>query len=184
MRSSVSRTTAIVLAGALALAGCAEADANPDEGGEVVTVGADDYAFPDLAAEYGVGTTFVLRNDSEVEVHEIMALRVDDDEPRPGGELLKMPPPELMGSVELAGVALAPPMADSASSPAPPLVVAEPGRYLFVCLIPTGAPPDEVMAAVQDFVEAGAPEGDAPDYPETGPPHAANGMFAEVTITP
>ncbi len=82
----------------------------------------------------------------------------------------------------MRGVALAPPGGDSTEFPAPPLTLEQPGRYLFACLIPTDAPPDEVLQAARDFAESGATEG-APAYPETGPPHVANGMFAEVEVT-
>lgn len=155
----------------------------PEPAGPTATVTAIDYGYPDVEAEYAAGTTIVLDNQSEAEVHEILAFRIKDDETRSVGELLGAGEEEFGAAVEMRGVALAPPQSDSTGLPAPPLVLEQPGRYAFVCFIPTGAPPDEVMQAVADFIEAGAPEDGAPAYPETGPPHAANNMWAEVTVT-
>jgi len=191
------RVAAAVAATALLLAACGddaaddtpppadqETDAAGDNGdeGETIVVGAFDYGYTDLPSEIAAGTTIVMRNDSDAEVHEILAFRLPDDEDRPVQDLLQLPEPELMPLLEMRGVALAPPGADSTMAPTPPLVLEQPGRYVFLCIIPTDAPPDEVMAAVQAFVEAGAPEGEAPDYPETGPPHFVQGMFAEVHV--
>ncbi|MBW3664181.1 MAG: hypothetical protein KY469_13865 [Actinobacteria bacterium] len=201
MRSTRTRAAAIALTGALALTACGGDDDTTDDptdattaeptgaatdadaAGEVTTVTAVNYAYPDAPAEVAAGTTIVLQNDSEDEVHEIIALRIDDDETRPLEELLQLPPEEQETLATFTGVALAPPGASSTALPAPPLTLTEPGRYLFACFIPTGAPPDEVMAAVQAFLEAGAPEDGGPEYPETGPPHVTQGMAAEVTVT-
>lgn len=150
--------------------------------GQTLTVTAVDYSYQDLPDEIPAGTTITVDNQSEAEVHEVLALRIPDDEERTVEELLQLPEEELAQVVEVRGAALAPPGGLSADSPAPPLTLEQPGRYLFACLIPTDAPPDEVLEAAQEFVESGATEG-APAYPETGPPHAANGMFAEVTVT-
>ena len=153
-----------------------------EAGGEPLTVRGVDYRFVDLPSQIEAGTTVTLVNDSDQEVHEILAFRLNDDETRGLDELLQLPEEELMRAMELRGVALAPPGEDSTGLPVPPLTVEQPGRYVFACFIPTDAPPDEVMAAVAAFVESGETEG-APAYPETGPPHAVNGMIAEVTVT-
>ena len=52
----------------------------------------------------------------------------------------------------------------------------EPGRYLVLCAIPTGADPGEYLAA------AAASEGGPPEGVAGGPPHFVNGMWAEVTV--
>lgn len=127
------------------------------------------------------GTTIRLQNDSEDEFHEIVALRIDDDETRPFEELMQLPAEEQESLALFTGVAIAPPGGDSGEVPAPPLVLEEPGRYMFACFIPTGAPPQEVMAALREFAASGATEG-APDYPDTGPPHVTQGMGAEVIV--
>jgi hypothetical protein len=189
------RMAAAVAATALLLAACGDdaaddtpppADQQPDDGdngdeAETITVGAFDYGYTDLPGEIAAGTTIVMRNDSDAEVHEILAFRLPDDEDRPIQDLMQLSEEELMPLLDMRGVALAPPGADSTALPVPPLTLEQPGRYVFLCIIPTNAPPDEVMAAVQAFVESGEEEG-APDYPETGPPHFVNGMFAEVHV--
>lgn len=157
-----------------------EGDAGDGEGAQV-TIGAVDYEYTDVPEVVEAGTELILDNQSEGEVHEILAFRLSDDETRSMDELVQLPEEELtavLGGPPIAAVA--PPGAQSSASPAPPAIVEDPGRYALVCFIPTGAPPDEVMAAVQEFVEGGA-QGE-PDYPETGPPHIVQGMYAELTV--
>jgi hypothetical protein len=45
-----------------------------------------------------------------------------------------------------------------------------------MCFIPTGADPDEYLAA------AAASEGEAPTGVAGGPPHFVNGMYAELQV--
>jgi hypothetical protein len=52
----------------------------------------------------------------------------------------------------------------------------EPGRYVLMCFIPTGADPDEYLSA------AAASEGEAPTGVAGGPPHVVNGMYAELHV--
>lgn len=188
---STSTVLALAVTVLLVATGCSETAsvdesgepaAAPTTGGGTVTMTAEDYAYPEAPSEVAAGTTIQLDNASDGEVHEVLALRVADDEDRPADELMSLPPEEVMQVVEVRGAALAPPEGSSADIGMPPLVVEQPGRYVFACLIPTGAPPEEVLQAVRDFAESGATEGE-PDYPQTGPPHAANGMFTEVTVT-
>jgi hypothetical protein len=54
-------------------------------------------------------------------------------------------------------------------------ILADPGRYAIVCVIPTGADPDEYLAAAAES-DAGPPD------VAGGPPHIANGMFAELVV--
>lgn len=196
---------AIALTAGLALAGCGGDDASDDlttdsatepateptgddasdAAGPTATITAVDYAFEDVPATLAVGTTVALRNDSEGgEFHELLAVLLPDDEERPFAELLQLPEEEFAAifGAGLRGAVFATPGSDSGSFtlPVPPLVLGEPGRYAFVCFIPTGAPPDEVTAALEAFFEGGA-QGE-PEHPQTGPPHAANGMFTEVTV--
>ena len=53
--------------------------------------------------------------------------------------------------------------------------VAEPGRYLILCAIPTGADPAEYLAA--------AATSEGPPQVEGGQPHFMNGMYAEILVT-
>lgn len=176
-------TTLVTLATVVttALAGCGSDDDSQGTDGAVgsatvVEVTALDYAYDGLAGDVPAGTEFRLINDSDVEAHEFVAVRLDDDETREVAELVTLPPEEfgaLLAGVET--VIIAPPGA-------PGMVVegtgvlTEPGRYAIVCVIPTGADPDEYLAA------AAAAEGGPPEV-EGGPPHIAEGMFAELTVT-
>jgi hypothetical protein len=176
-RPAALTVTALVAVGALA-AGCGDDadDAEPTTPDAPVEVTAIDYAYVDLPAEVAAGTEFRLVNDSEVEVHEFVAVRLDDDEERTVSELVQLPPAEFGGL--LAGVEtviIAPPAADGTVVEGTG-VLDEPGRYAIVCVIPTGADPDEYLAAAAE-AEGGPPEVDG------GPPHIAEGMFAEVVVT-
>lgn len=51
----------------------------------------------------------------------------------------------------------------------------DPGGYAFACFIPTDADPDEYMKAAQE-------SGDEAPVVAGGPPHFAQGMFAEATV--
>ena len=122
-----------------------------------------------------VGTTFTLVNVSSVEVHELVAMRLTDDETRPAAELIQLPQEELFGIT--AGpprmVLIAPPGAGSM----PELgdgSFTEPGRYLLLCFIPAGADPEAFLAA--------AAATDGPPQVAGGPPHFVLGMFAEVIV--
>jgi len=160
-----------------ALAGCGSDDnSQASDDPVIVEVTALDYAYAGLPGHVTAGTEFRLVNDSELEAHEFVAVRLGDDETREVAELMTLPPEEF-GAL-LAGVdtvIVAPPGA-------PGMVVegtgvlTEPGRYAIVCVIPTGADPDEYLAA------AAAAE-DGPPEVEGSPPHIAEGMFAELTVT-
>lgn len=183
------RVTVAAVSVAMVLGGCADdgaGDAGSEEttapAAQATTVTAVDYAYQDVPEEVSAGTTVTLRNDSTGEAHEVIALRVADGEDRPAEELVQLPPEELLQVAEMRGVALAPPGEDSTAVPTPPLTLEQPGRYLFVCLLPVGAPPEDVLQAAEEFAQSGATEG-APAYPETGPPHVTRGMFAEVEVT-
>lgn len=54
--------------------------------------------------------------------------------------------------------------------------ISGPGRYAIVCFIPTGADPAAHLEAAQQPSEG-------PPQVEGGPPHVANGMFAELEVT-
>ncbi len=135
---------------------------------------ASDYAYLDVPSQLRVGSSLSLVNDSEVEAHELVAVRLPDDESRSTAELGRLPPEEL-------GPLLAEPrMATLAAPNAPGMTVVgdgtlnEPGRYALICLIPTGADPDEYLAA--------AAASDGPPQVDGGPPHTVEGMFAEITV--
>ena len=177
-----------LLAGALSMAACggdgpavAEAPAtsatHSHEPG-VVTITATDYAFEDVPASMPAGSKLTIKNVAKAELHEIVAFRVPDAETRPLAELMTLPQPELMAA--LGGA----PRAVMLQAPGSPEVInavgdgtlSEPGRYVILCGIPTGADPGE-------YLEAAAPShGGPPQGVAGGPPHVVNGMFAEFMV--
>lgn len=113
-------------------------------------------------------------NRSDRELHELVIAPLQDGDDRPIPDLLALGA-ALQG--ELAGppsVLIAMPGQDGE-----PLlgdgVVAAPGRYLLVCFIPVGADPVAYAEAAR--------ESDGPPEGFSGPPHAAAGMVAEITVT-
>ncbi len=172
MRGVTGRSVAFVLtvgAVAGATAGCGS-----DE--QTHTVTATDYSFAGIPETMSAGDQFELRNESRTEIHELVAFRIADDETRPIEELVALPPDELLGLVgpEPAAVLLAVPDGDMIAAVGDGSFD-EPGRYGVLCVIPTGADPDEYLAAVAQS------DGGPPDV-AGGPPHIAHGMFAEFTV--
>ena len=122
------------------------------------------------------GTKLAVENISETELHEIVAFKVHDGETRSAEELLALPEEEL-----LAAVGPMPTTVLLAAPGAPQIealgdgTLAEPGRYLLLCGIPTGVDPDEYLAAAAEAA-GGPPEVDG------GPPHFTHGMFADLVV--
>lgn len=142
----------------------------------VVEVTAEDYAFAGLDDSLAAGTRLTFTNASTAEVHELVAFRLPDTETRSALELVAL-------GEELQSVFQGPPAAVLVAPPASagfPVVgdgsLDEPGRYLLICAIPTGADPEAYLEA------ASASQGGPVDVPG-GPPHIANGMYAEVDVT-
>ena len=170
-------TLALVLVLTLGAAACGHASSEEAADDSTVLVTAVDYGYEDLPSSVAAGTELTLTNDSDVELHEIVLVRIPADEDRPVSELVTLPPEELFGLVmpNLVGVSLAPPNEDGMVVEGS-LVVAEAGRYALLCVIPTGADPDEYMAAAED------PDREGPPQVDGGPPHIVQGMFAELTV--
>ena len=141
----------------------------------VIEVQAVDYGYVGLPDEVDAGTEIRLVNESEMELHEFVAIRLPDDEARSVLELIQLPPEELAAFFpNVATVLIAPPT--EAGIPVEGTgVLTEPGRYAIICAIPTGADPAEYLAAAAES------EGGPPDVPG-GPPHFVNGMVGEITV--
>lgn len=181
----MSRPTATVLATALGLllAGCGDdGTATPSTAAtgsitkEVVTVAAVDYQFRALPAEVPAGTRFGLTNESRREVHELAAMRLPDTETRTATQLLALPEGELRAVLggPPAAVLVAPP-GEVGFATLGDGTLTRPGRYLFVCFIPTGADPAAFLAAARA-------SGAAPPSVPGGAPHFTSGMYAELTV--
>ena len=155
----------------------ATSEPTPPDEGEAVEITAVDYAFEDVPESVAPGTELTLANVSTSEVHEMVVFRVDADRTMPLDEIVRMaeesdgPPPEWL---QFAGVDIAMP-GESGVAPEGPVVLDESGRYLLLCLIPTGADP----AAYEEAMTSGATDGPQIDG---GPPHVAEGMAAELVV--
>ena len=148
------------------------------EKADVVEITAVDYGFEDVPESVAPGTELTLANASTAEVHEMVVFRVDDDQTMSLDEIVRTaaeesdgPPPEWL---QFAGVDIAMP-GEAGFAPEGPVVLDEPGRYLLLCFIPTGADP----AVYEEAMTSGAT--DAPPI-DAGPPHVAEGMAAELMV--
>ncbi|MEM9041360.1 MAG: hypothetical protein AAGD33_15805 [Actinomycetota bacterium] len=151
------------------------ADSTDVANSSVVRVAATDYAFGGLPDRIDAGTSIELVNASDVEAHELVAIRLPEDEERTVEELVRLPPDELGAFFPFVETVIVAP-------PGAPGFVAEgdgsltvPGRYALLCMIPVGADPDAYLAAAAE-AEGGPPDVDG------GPPHIAEGMFAEIVV--
>lgn len=150
-------------------------EATGDDDGPTLEVLAVDYAFEGLPDSVEAGTRLLLRNDAPGELHELVAFRLADDEERSVEELVQLPPEELQAVLgEPTTVILAPPESEQVAVPVGDGTLSEPGRYALICMIPTGADPEEYMAAAADS--------DGPPDVAGGPPHIAHGMYAEIVV--
>lgn len=163
----------------------AEATAAPTEAptevatpaAETVAVTAVDYGFEGVPEQVAVGSTLTLTNASEVELHELVAIRLADDETRTADELAALPEEELgalFADAEPAMVIIAMP-GEAGTAIIGDGSIAEAGRYLLICAIPVGADPEAFMAAA-------ATATDGPPQVEGGAPHFTEGMYAELLV--
>ncbi len=180
-RAQQATRSALVLAAAAALllaAACGDdEDDTPAPATGTIEITAVDYGFEGVPERVAAGSSFTLTNASSIELHELVAIRMVDGETRSIEDLLELSDEEL----------------DEVFAPGPPAMVliampneesfavvgdgtfTEPGRYALVCFIPTGADPDEFMAAAEA-------SSDGPPEVDGGPPHAFVGMYGEVTV--
>ncbi len=154
----------------------ADTAAAPDAPAEPTTVEvvASDYRF-ELPDSVKAGTTIQFRNESSAEVHEFVAIRLPDDETRSVAELMQLPPEELAAFFPMVKTVLVAPPGATGIAVEGDGTLSEPGRYAIICVIPTGADPDEYMTAAAE-AEGGPPE------VAGGPPHIVEGMFAELVV--
>lgn len=143
---------------------------------ETVEVVGVDYAYEGVPGSVETGTELDFTNASDAEVHELVLVRLPEVEERSVEELLQLTPEEQeeMLADSVVGVSVAMPDEDGRVVEGD-LVVDEPGRYLMVCFVPTGADPEAFLSAAEES-QGGPPQ------VEGGPPHVANGMYAELTV--
>ena len=184
--SSKNSITAIAIAvsGALLLGACGEdsdaaddtepAVTEPAESADVVSVSMNDFSYGGLPPELASGSRIEVTNTSDAEIHEFVAFRLADDDDRPVDEVVENDLGRLLTEEMPTAVLIAPPGGEQINAVGDGTFT-EPGRYVVVCVIPTGADPAEYLEA--------AAAGDGPPQVEGGAPHVANGMFAEFTVT-
>lgn len=187
-RMIMRRRTSIgtLLSASLLMAACAgdgtTTTTDPSEGpgeAQIYEVIGVDYAFEGLPDSIPSGSQLTLTNTSDREVHELVALRLPDDEERPAEELMMLPEEELdvvFGEDVPPAMVLVAPPGETGFAAVGDGTVSEPGRYLIFCAIPIGADPDEFMAAAE-----GTEEG--PPQVAGGPPHFVEGMVDELVVT-
>ena len=118
-----------------------------------VEVAAVEYAFEDAPDELPAGNVAFKMTNEGEEEHEMILFARAEGETRSFEELIELPESETEDAVRFVGAAFAPPGADG-------VVISdlEPGDYAMVCFIPVGGTED-------------------------GPPHAAEGMLSEFTVS-
>jgi hypothetical protein len=133
----------------------------PADDAESVTITATEYKFDGTDALEGGGHFSVNFENHGKELHELHVARLAEGETRTIEELFADPNAE--SSTTEVGHAFACPgsVAEMAG-----VDMSEPGRYIVVCFIPTGA----------------TPETDPADFGTLGPPHAMQGMAVEIDV--
>lgn len=174
-RPATARLTtisSIITIAAIALSGCGDdGDDALDDG--VLTVAMSDFSYGDLPDEVPAGTRIEVTNESPNELHEFVTYRLDDSDDRDIDEIVADAEALLTGGPPVA-VLLAAPGGEQIPAVGDG-TLAEPGRYVILCAIPTGAD-------VAEYLEAAATS-DGPPQVAGGPPHFMNGMYAEITVT-
>jgi hypothetical protein len=146
-----------------------------------ITVIATDYAYEGVPASVPVGTVFRMDNHSTDEFHELVFVRIDDDDDRTAEEIMALDLDELFDGDNptfglLGDVMLARPDGGSyVVNGVPGQGITNPGRYIVMCLTPVGADPA--------FAEQRA--GDGPPTAEDlagTVPHYQMGEYAEFIV--
>ena len=138
---------ALFLCAPLLFAACgddADATADDDASTGVLDVTLSDFSFGELPDEVAAGTRVRVDNTSESELHELVAVRLPDGDDRSVDEIVASGLDEVFSAGPPAAVLLAAPGGQQIDAVGDG-VLAEPGRYLLLCTIPTGADPQEYL---------------------------------------
>lgn len=165
----------LMTAASLLATACGDGGSGLPPTDQPIVVTAIDYGFEGLPERIAPGTTLTLQNDSTVEVHELVAIRLPDGEARAMDELVQLPPEEFAAFFPLVETVVIAPPGETGFAVEGTGTLTEPGRYAVICAIPTGADPNEYLAA------AAAAEGGPPQV-AGGPPHLAMGMYGEIVV--
>jgi len=164
--------SSVLSVAAIALSGCGDDGADVLDDG-VLTVAMSDFTYGDLPDEVPAGTRIEVTNESPNELHEFVTYRLDDSDGRDIDEIVADAEALLTGAQPVTVLIAAP-----GGEQIPAVgdgTLAEPGRYVILCAIPTGAD-------VGEYLEAAATS-EGPPQVDGGPPHFMNGMYAEITVT-
>jgi hypothetical protein len=138
--------------------------AEPADGATEVTVTATDYDFEGFEALSEAGEYAITFTNEGEELHEMVLMRLSEDETRTIEELLSLPEEEQM-ALETEDVAFV--FACPGDTAEPVGATLEPGRHMMICFIPVGA--DE--------------ETDPAEFENLGPPHFSQGMVHEFEVS-
>ncbi|MDJ0771302.1 MAG: hypothetical protein QNJ12_21110 [Ilumatobacter sp.] len=172
------RTIPVLLLGTtLLLSSCGDNDADADGSSVrdgVLEVVMADFHYGDLPGEVPAGTRLTIGNESERELHELVAYRLDDADDRSVADIIATDVGALLGGGPPVAVLLASPGGEQIDAVGDG-VLSQPGRYVLLCAVPTGADPDEYLHAVATS--------EGPPDVAGGAPHFAHGMYAELVVT-
>ncbi len=195
-RSATTPMLGLALAGLLALTACGDdttdaaaqsttpsnsvstqpSDAMPTEPeASTLDVTMADFGYGGIPDVIRAGTRITVHNDSESELHELVAIRLPDDEVRPIAEIVNTDLERLFSAGPPSLVTLAEPGSDVNIVAVGDGVLHEAGRYVLICTIPTGVDPAVHLKAAAES------NGEKPDV-DGGPPHFVHGMYADVEV--
>jgi hypothetical protein len=168
-------TPLALLAGtALALGACASDDSTDAAPPGVIEVTLADFSFGDVPDEVPAGSRIHVTSASDSELHELVAVRLPDGDQRSTAEIVDAGLEKVFAAGPPTAVLLAAPGGKQVAAVGDGVLV-QPGRYLLVCAIPTGADPKEYLDA--------AATSDGPPQVDGGPPHFINGMVDDIVVT-
>ena len=199
---SRSRTLALVGAAALLAVSAApvvaQDEATTDDAmdmeGLTVEVGAVEYAFTGLPTSVPAGTTLTFTNNG-AEIHELVLARIADGVTESLEELLGMEAegrdPMAEGLVTMVGGGQ-PLIAVPGQTAEGSFTLAEEGRYVALCFVPTGLEMEKLIELGIDPSALGPDTDPSTFSPEAqafmeeimgNPPHLAMGMVQELVVT-
>jgi hypothetical protein len=135
---------------------------NPAEGATPVTITATEYQFGGTDALEAGGDFAVTFENHGKELHELHVAKLADGETRSVDEIIADPSAE--ATTKAVGHSFACP---GTAAPVAGVDLSDPGRYIVLCFIPTGARADT----------------DPKDFDTLGEPHAMRGMVVEIDIS-
>lgn len=176
LRRATPPAAMVIAIASLGLLGACGGDSAEALDDGVLAVSMSDFAFDDLPDTVPVGTRIVASNESATELHEFVAVRLADGDERPVDEIVQGDLGAVFAAGPPAAVVLVAPGGDEQIVAVGDGTLSEPGRYIVLCMIPTGVDPDAYFAA--------AATSDGPPEIDGGPPHVVHGMHAELTVVP